>query len=230
MTKMPLKILIVLVFSISQTLAYSQTAKFCNITFQNGDLLFVGAKSGDLSGAINRVTQREENSAFDHVALVEVSHDRIYLIHATGEKGTLRESIRDYIHRSLLEEPTWFIFRLKDDYQPCIPDAIDEAKKWLGKPYNWSYVLNDSSIYCSDLIERAFRKCSLFDLEPMTFKDPETNEFDTYWIRFYDKLGIPVPEGQPGCNPNGLAASDKLLAVGAYDHRVLRCIGDSIPW
>jgi len=215
MTKTPLKILLVLVFSIGQTLTYPQTAERCKVAFQNGDLLFVGAKSEHLSGAINRVTQKEENIAFDHVALVEVSHDRIYLIHATGEKGTLRESISDYIHRSLPEKPTWFIFRLKDDYQPCVPDAIDEAKKWLGKPYNRSYILNDSSIYCSDLIERAFRKCHLFDLEPMTFKDPKTNEFDAYWIRFYDRLGIPIPEGQPGCNPNGLAASDKLMVVGA---------------
>jgi len=214
MAKILLRISLALVFSVVQALAYPQATQRYNIELQNGDLLFVGAKSEDLSGAINRVTQRETSKAFDHVALVEVFHGRIYLIHATGEKGTLREPIGDYIQRSSSERRGLFIFRLKSDYQPCIPDAIAEAKKWLGKPYNWSYVLNDSSVYCSDLVERAFRKCHLFELEPMTFKDPETKEFDAYWVRFYDALGIPVPEGQLGCNPNGLAASDKLSIVG----------------
>ncbi len=210
---------LVLLFSVIQilviqTFADAQATQFFNVTVQNGDLLFVEAKNEDLSGAINRVTQKEESMAFDHVGLVEVLHDRIYLIHATGEKGTIRETMQNYLQRSVSEKPVLFIFRLKGDYQKCVPDAIDEAKKWLGKPYNWSYVLNDSSIYCSDLVERAFRKCHLFDLEPMTFKDPKQNEFDAYWIQYYNKLGIPIPEGQLGCNPNGLATSNKLQLVG----------------
>lgn len=220
------RFILLFLVSIGQIPVYSQqTVRFFNIAFQQGDLLFVGAKREDLSGAINRVTQREENTAFDHVALVEVCDGMVYLIHATGEKGTIREPLHHYLRRRLPEKPALSIFRLKDDHQPCIPDAINEAKKWLGRPYNWSYVLNDSSIYCSDLLERAFRSCNLFKLEPMTFKNPETDAFDAYWIRYYGQLGIPVPEGQPGCNPNGLAASDRLLFVGHLDPDVGQLMG-----
>ncbi len=208
------KFVFILIFSIFRYVAYPQAVPFRDVTFQQGDLLFVGAKREDLSGAINRVTQRQAHLAFDHVALVEVSDDRIYLIHATGAKGTIREPMQDYLDLRLPERPEMVVFRLKDDYQRCIPGAIDEAKKWLGKPYTWSYVLNDTSIYCSDLVERAFRPCNLFDLEPMTFKNPATNAYDAYWILYYDRLGIPVPEGQLGCNPNGLSASEKLMLVG----------------
>ena len=61
-----------------------------------------------------------------------------------------------------------------------------------------------------------FEKDALFELNPMTFIDPATGEFDKTWIAHYRKLGIPIPEGEPGCNPNGLAASDKLEFLGQF--------------
>jgi len=41
----------------------------------------------------------------------------------------------------------------------------------------------------------------------MTFINPKTRKIDDFWISFYKKQNLEVPEGQPGCNPNGLAAS-----------------------
>lgn len=106
------------------------------------------------------------------------------------------------------------VYRLSVEVQSSIPEAIITAKSLLGKPYNWTYVLNDSSLYCSDFVERAFRDAALFQLEPMTFKDPETGKTDFYWAEFYKKLGMDVPEGELGCNPYGLAASEHLKKVG----------------
>ena len=48
----------------------------------------------------------------------------------------------------------------------------------------------------------------------MTFKDPKTGTFPTAWVEYYQKFGIEIPEGKPGCNPNGLAASEKLERLG----------------
>jgi hypothetical protein len=48
----------------------------------------------------------------------------------------------------------------------------------------------------------------------MTFKDPETGKFFPTWVDYYQKMEIEIPEGLPGCNPNGLAASEKLERVG----------------
>jgi hypothetical protein len=83
----------------------------------------------------------------------------------------------------------------------------------LGKPYNFNYILDESSYYCSDFIERAFRKNNVFKLEPMTFIDPKTGRTNEFWNEFYQKKNLKVPEGELGCNPNGLAASEKLERI-----------------
>ena len=58
----------------------------------------------------------------------------------------------------------------------------------------------------------------------MTFKNPQTGEFLAGWVDHYKKLGIPVPEGEPGCNPNGMAASDKIEMTGevVIDNKALK--------
>lgn len=87
----------------------------------------------------------------------------------------------------------------------------------LGKPYNFSYIMNDTSHYCSEFIYLDFVADSVFSLEPMTFKDPVTKNFPAIWIEYYQKMGIEIPEGKPGCNPNGLAASEKLERLGKVE-------------
>jgi hypothetical protein len=101
-------------------------------------------------------------------------------------------------------------YRLKEDWQKAIPAAIQKAHSMLGKPYNFSFVLSDAAHYCSEFIYLAFAADSVFKLEPMTFKDPKTGAFPAAWVEYYQKMGIEIPEGKPGCNPNGLAASEKL--------------------
>ncbi|OOG76854.1 hypothetical protein B0E43_06975 [Algoriphagus sp. A40] len=185
-----------------------------NLRLQTGDLVFVGAKKDQLSGAINRVTQRDENASFDHVGILEVSESGIFILHASPKKGSVREPLDSLVTEATAKTKQLAVYRLTDEHQSSIPEAINNAKTLLGKPYNWTYVLNDSSLYCSDFVERSFRDAALFQLEPMTFKDPKTGQTDTYWAEFYKKLGMEVPEGQPGCNPNGLAASEHLRKVG----------------
>lgn len=190
---------------------------FHNLWLQSGDLIFVGAKQDDLSGAISRVTQREENASFDHVGILEISDSRIYILHASPAKGSIREPLDSLIGQSTAKNRQLAVYRLSEATQPYIPEAITKAKSLLGKPYNWIYLLSDSSLYCSDFVERAFRNAALFNLEPMTFKDPKTGQTDSYWAEFYKKLGVEVPEGHLGCNPNGLAASRHLSKVGEIE-------------
>lgn len=201
--------------------AAQQQVPYLNLKLQTGDLLFVGAKKDQLSGAINRVTQRETNVSFDHVGLLEIDKSIVYILHASTEKGSVREPLDSLVNRGMEKNKQLSVYRLDAETQAAIPEAIATAKTLLGKPYNWTYVLNDSSLYCSDYVERAFRADALFRLEPMTFKDPATGQTDAYWMDFYRKLGMEVPEGQPGCNPNGLAANEHLIMVGELDRSQL---------
>jgi hypothetical protein len=36
-------------------------------------------------------------------------------------------------------------------------------------------------------------------------------------VEYYQKMGLEIPEGLPGCNPNGLAASGKLELIGEIE-------------
>lgn len=179
---------------------------------KNGDLVFVSAQTEDLSGAINRVTKINDKRNFDHVGLIEKTKDSIFVLHAAPKGGSQREEINHFIQSQKNNQLT--IYRLSNNHQQSIPNAIATAKKLLGKPYNWEYILNNETLYCSDFIERAFRKDSVFELIPMNFKNPKTGEIDDFWIDFYQKRNLNVPQNQPGTNPNQLAESDKLIEIG----------------
>ncbi|GGH21553.1 hypothetical protein FAZ19_14830 [Sphingobacterium alkalisoli] len=207
---------------------YGQQIDYRDI--KNGDLIFVGAEKENLSGAINRVTQQSKDIAFDHVALLEIDNDSLFVLHASGKKGTVRESFWDFVRNQKKDSQQLAIFRLTEEYATSIPTAIQQAKKLLGKPYNYTYVLNDSSLYCSDYIERIFRTRNVFTLQPMTFVNPETGTTDAHWKTFYEKQGMEIPEGKLGCNPNGLAQSPHVSFIGNINlatHDSLLALRDS---
>ncbi|WP_082498324.1 YiiX/YebB-like N1pC/P60 family cysteine hydrolase [Chryseobacterium sp. Leaf180] len=181
---------------------------------KNGDFLFVTAKNTGLSGAINSVTQTQQNASFDHIGIVERNNSGVFVLHAAPNGGSQKQTLKDFKKDQKAEGQKVFAYRLKPEYQKSIPEAISKANSLLGKPYNFDYILNENSYYCSDFIERSFRENHIFKLEPMTFIDPKTGKTNAYWQNFYSKKNLKVPEGELGCNPNGLAASDKLERIG----------------
>ena len=181
---------------------------------QNGDLIFVGAQTEELSGAINRVTKINDETNFDHVGLIEKTADSIFVLHAAPMGGSQREEIHHFYTSQSEKKNKIVIYRLKNEYQSTIPYAITKAKTMLGKPYNWLYILNDDELYCSDFLESAFCDDKVFELIPMNFKNKETGIIDKFWIDFYRKKGKEVPQDEAGTNPNQLATSEKLIKVG----------------
>lgn len=181
---------------------------------QTGDLIFVEAKQKNLSGAINRVTQKSQSENFDHVGIIETTSSGIFVLHASTKLGSNKQSLKDFYTENLKNHQNMVVYRLKKDYQKAIRPAIIKANSMLGKPYNWSYILNEESYYCSDFIERIFREDSVFEHIPMNFKNPETHQIDDFWVQFYQKLELEIPQGHPGTNPNQLASSHKLIRIG----------------
>ncbi|MEL7586775.1 MAG: YiiX/YebB-like N1pC/P60 family cysteine hydrolase [Prolixibacteraceae bacterium] len=183
------------------------------VKLKPGDLLFRGATSGKLSQAIDQVTQTGIETHFSHMGLVEVRNGSIFVLHASPEDGTCRISLHEFLHPE--GEPVEVVaYRLKQRWQKAVPAALSQAESMLGKPYNNHYMLVDTAYYCSDFVYRAFAADSVFELDPMTFKDPRTGRFSPGWVEHYRKLGMEIPEGLPGCNPNGMAASSKLERLG----------------
>jgi hypothetical protein len=49
------------------------------------------------------------------------------------------------------------VFRLGEKYKENIPEFIKAARKYLGRPYDIRYRMDDEKIYCSELIFKGYR-------------------------------------------------------------------------
>ena len=171
---------------------------------------------GPLCEAINEVTSGYQGHDFSHLGLVYIKNDSILVIEASGSsvKITPYETFKTYTAEKM------FVGRLKRKYRALIPEAIAFALQQIGVPYDEEYVYNNGKYYCSELLYDAFlhaNKKPLFDLFPMTFKSPKTEEYFEVWVDYYKKLNIEIPEGKPGCNPGGISTSDKLKIIGTIN-------------
>lgn len=181
--------------------------------YQSGDILFRGHLSSSLSQAIDAVTQTGKEHHYTHMGLVEVVSDTVWVLHAAPGKGVCKELLEDFC---LNDSDSVVVghYRVQDIPNQSVSNALAFANKQLGQPYNYSYILEDEGFYCSEFVYEAFVSDSLFKLNPMTFIDPQTGDFHQGWIKHYHELGIAVPEGEPGCNPNGMAANQRLEFLG----------------
>ena len=180
---------------------------------RTGDILFRGAAGANLSQAIDKVTQTGQATHYSHMGIAEVAPDGIYVLNSEPEHGVYRQPLDSFLHPDG-EKSEVVAYRLKSPFRRFIPEAMKRAEQLLGQPYNYTYILPDTGYYCSEFVYTIFAPDSVFKLNPMTFKDPKTGQFDSTWIAHYRKLGVAIPEGEPGCNPNGMAASDKLERLG----------------
>lgn len=184
-----------------------------NIELKSGDLLFVAAdvtEAGNLDGAIDAVTRTHKQTNFSHVGIVEKRADSLFVVHAVAVLGVVRQPLEKFVR----EQGEISVYRLVDSLQSLVPNALLRVDSFLGAPYDHAYVMGKGSYYCSGLIYELFKSDSLFQLKPMTFKNPETGEFHPTWVQHYERLGVEIPEGLPGCNPNGMAATECLHFMG----------------
>ena len=165
---------------------------------KNGDLLFMSDES-DFSKAIIETTDN-----FSHVGIY---FDHM-IYHASRKLGVAKQNLDDYLKE---EKREVFIFR----YPQIDAEIIKErAERYLGCEYNHSFYPDNGKFYCSQYIAEIL---PIFDIVPMKFGD-DVKEISDYWKKYYEKLGVPVPVGQPGTNPGQLAKSGKLKYIGKLDY------------
>ncbi|MDG4715429.1 YiiX/YebB-like N1pC/P60 family cysteine hydrolase [Winogradskyella marincola] len=182
-------------------------------TIKSGDIVFRGATQSDLSEAINEVTQTEKATNYTHMGICSVEDGSVFVYHSDLGKGVLKEPLELFLKSDDSSTYTADVYRIKNSTQTQIATAISKAKNLVGEPYNVTYILEDKGYYCSEYIYELFKEDNVFTLEPMTFKNAKTNTFHNGWVTHYKDLGIEIPEGKSGCNPNGMAASETLVFV-----------------
>jgi hypothetical protein len=191
---------------------------------QEGDLIFQDLDCGPLCDAIEKVTEGYNGSEFSHIGLVVPDSSGELVILEAISSGVQLTPVNKFLNRSSDKNgnPKAVVGRLKKNFQVLIPRFVKEAKFYLGKPYDNIYIITNDSYYCSELIYLSSMKANndnpLFELHPMTFKNPQTNNFDPAWVDYYKDLNEKIPEGKPGINPGGISLSDKIEIVHIYGY------------
>ncbi|MDU1903434.1 MAG: YiiX/YebB-like N1pC/P60 family cysteine hydrolase [Dysgonomonas sp.] len=188
-------------------------------TPQNGDLIFQESCEGNMGEAIKDVTSGIAGYNFTHVGIVWVSekNDSIYVIEATHPKVCMTP-LQEYLYpKDKNCPPISVVARLKDQYQPLIPQAIEEAKNHIGKDYDDAFDLKNDLYYCSELIYDILLKANsntpIFPLNIMTFKSKDSDNFSPNWISHFEKQGIPIPEGELGINPGAMSKQKEIIDI-----------------
>ena len=184
---------------------------------QSGDLLFVSDTSG-MGQAVKAST-----GIYTHVALVEREGDSLFVIDATPTAGVARQKFS--IFTSHLSPLTFHLYRLTVPFDTAA--VIARAKSLIGKPYDNAFLPDNDAYYCSELIQEVFNGTQAsrlqndgtqasrlqFESKPMNWRDKEGN-LPEYWIKHFEALGMPIPEGVPGTNPTDLSRSPLLQKIG----------------
>ncbi len=190
-----------------------------NFEFKEGDILFQDLDKDAIDNAIEKVTKTNLAYNFTHVGIVVKQQDTLKVLEAIST-GVQFTEIAVFLNRNLINgKPKVVIGRLKSEFKPTISKAIEHGKSLIGQPYDSIYIIGDNSYYCSELLYEMFYFSTPnnipFKLNPMTFKDPETNETLKFWSNYYAELNHEIPEGELGLNPNGMAVSPNITLI--YD-------------
>lgn len=190
--------------------------------FQNGDLIFQEACSGDSDNTIKAVTASIGNYQFTHVGIVYIDDkDSVYVLEATRPTVTLTP-IDDFLYPDNQYEcyPKSVVGRLKQEYIHLIPEALTIGLGLIGKEYDDGFILGNDKYYCSELVYDILMKANnnnpVFPLNRMTFKSEDKGEFTEGWIQYFEKYKLPIPEGELGINPGAMSRSDVIDIVHCF--------------
>ena len=217
-----MRIRIILLAALAAMTLFASCKKAEEDRLKTGDLVFVGLPldysldEGTMDEAISTATGNPDELNLIHVAIAEVSADTTWIIDATIKHGVDRHPLDTFLTDFTLKDgsyPTFIIKRLKD---PSSAEAfVENAKKFLGLPYDVHFMPDNDSLYCSELVRDSYVGKDgnpVFDTVPMNFKGPD-GEFPIYWTQLFGLLGQSIPQDVPGTNPQDMSQSKELETV-----------------
>ncbi len=183
-----------------------------------GDFLLQDLDCGGLCDAIEKVTPGLGGKHFSHIGLVCKINDSLYVVEAIGVDVHLTK-VENFISRNKTAEgkPKIVVMRLKDENAVFFQKATLFCLEKLGTPYDDTFIYDNGKYYCSELLYDAFKYANnnkpFFEMQPMTYCDPQTKQTFPAWTEYYKSLQFEIPEGKLGCNPGSIANSPKLKFI-----------------
>lgn len=188
---------------------------------KNGDLVFVGipvgydVESGSLDEAISSATGEDGALNMIHVGIAEVQADSVWIIDATTAHGVARRPLDSFLKESMLSNGIYPEFVVKRVQGIDADAAVNVAKTFCGCAYDLRFLPDNEDIYCSELVQRSYMYPSgepVFESSPMNFKAAD-GTMPSYWENQFGQLGMEVPQGLPGTNPQKMSQTPCLTGV-----------------
>jgi hypothetical protein len=187
---------------------------------QTGDLVFIGIpveyNAGGMTDAIGSATGKGELNLI-HTAIAEVdAAGRPWIIDATIAHGVDRHPLDTMLRDFRLRDgykATFIVKRLRDNRDAA--RYVENAKRFLGRSYNTTFLPNDTSLYCTELVHESYIAADgrpLFEEAPMNWRNAD-GELPEYWVWLFGQLGMDVPEGLPGTNPQTMSEAPVLRST-----------------
>lgn len=184
---------------------YAAIAKY---TPQDGDVVFQSLPHGPVVWAIEGVTK----SPYSHCGIVGQRDGQWVVYEAIGSVRIT--PLKEYLWRG--RRGGFVVYRLRDEHREHIPETLRCCEKYLGRPYDIRYRLDDEKIYCSELVYKAFRDATdgqqLGDL--VKFGDMNWGPYEVL-IRQIE--GGPVPVDREMITPRDLAKARQLEPVFSHN-------------
>jgi len=176
-----------------------------SVELRTGDLLFVGGKSA-MDKAIT-----DASGAITHVGIVVQDSGILYVYDATPRFGVCRWKYQDFLSQQGSDD-TVAAMRLKVGFEEShLRSFLNQA---VGTPYDSAFNIDDGNCYyCSELVQHAlldeYGSNYLFECKPMNWRDSEGN-IPSFWTTWFERVGVPIPEGEWGTNPDDMFHSPIL--------------------
>lgn len=174
-----------------------------------GDLLFCAQEKGN---NITDVTQGVGGMKIDHVAIFHRQGGRTFALEAIHSGVGLTPTDSFMARREAV-----LAARLRDTLG--VARSVERALGFIGRPYDFNFMPDDSAFYCSELVQKCYRDSRgelVFKPIPMSFHD-QSGRITPYWHDYYARQGLQVPEGEPGSNPGDLSRSAAICILGIVE-------------
>lgn len=191
---------------------------------RTGDLLFNisdTTSATDFAKSITASTNGLSQLQVEHVAIVCQEDSGTYVLEATSKHGVWMTRLSDYLanaDHTKDGKPMVLVGRISRKADIDIPTSIRRAKSFIGRKYDFLFSPTDDEFYCSELVQKSFvthKGALIFSPIPMSFHDQD-GQILPYWIDYYAKRNLDVPEGEPGSNPGQLSRDPRVHIFPAF--------------
>ena len=185
---------------------------------RTGDLLFEVGATSEMSGAITAATGDDSPLNFTHVGIAITCEGADSVLEATSNGRVRMTSLDEFLKNAarINGRPAVMAMRLSDT--TGVAASVARARSFRGLPYDYSYRPDNGRFYCSELIWESYRTPDgerIFPARPMNFRATD-GTMPAFWVELFERLGEPIPEGEPGTNPNDMAHDPHLKEVSRW--------------